>query len=216
MKELQGMRLFNSEWDKVEIVEVARAAQQHLEGQRLDRLAAADGKHPLDWLLDFALEEELKTLFVAMLLNSDEEAVGRLIADPETHVALSDAGAHLTFLCDAGFGLHLLGHWVRDKQRLTLGEAVRKLTSQPAALFGIKDRGRLAPGYAADLLLFDPATIGIGSKRRVHDLPTGAARLTTSPTGIHGIWVNGARIADESGVLQSETRPGRLLRDFAG
>ncbi len=215
MARLRGMRLFNSEWHKMEVVETADPRNRALEGRPVDELAAAAGKHPLDLVLDLALSENLATMFTAMLLNSDEAAVGRLIGDPETHVALSDAGAHLTFLCDAGFGLHLLGHWVRDIGALDLAEAVRKLTSQPASLFGITDRGRLAPGYAADLMLFDPATVGRGEKRRVHDLPTGAARLTTAPRGLHGVWVNGLRIADEAGVIRSEARPGQVLRDFA-
>ncbi len=216
MAALRGMRLFNSEWHKVEVTAVANEKNRALEGRRVDQLAAEAGQHPLDWLLDFALSEELETLFTAMLLNSDEAAVGRLIADPETHVALSDAGAHLTFLCDADFGLHLLGHWVRDRGVLTLAEAVRKLTSQPAALFGIADRGKLEPGCAADLILFDPATVGRGEKRRVHDLPTGSARLTTPPRGLHGVWVNGTRIADERGLIRSDERPGKVLREFAG
>ncbi len=211
----RGMRLFNSEWDKLKIVEVADPAHRDLEGKSIEALAQAAGRHPLDWFLDFGLEEDLGTLFTAELLNSDEAAVGRLIGDPDSHVALSDAGAHLTFLCDAGFGLHLIGHWARDRGLMTIGEAVRKLTSQPAALFGMRDRGRLAPGYAADLLLFDPAAIGRGDKRRVHDLPAGAARLTTSARGIHGVWVNGVRVADATGALRDTPPPGRVLRDFA-
>jgi N-acyl-D-aspartate/D-glutamate deacylase len=212
----RGRHLFNSEWDKVEVVEVADPGRRALEGRTIDLLAAAAGAHPLDWLLDLALAEDLQTLFTAMLLNADEGAVGRLVADPETHVALSDAGAHLTFLCDAGFGLHLLGHWVREAGAIGLGEAVRKLTSQPAALFGIEGRGRLAAGCAADLMLFDPATVGRSEKRRVRDLPTGAARLTTAPVGLHGVWVNGVRIADAAGPLPVAELPGRVLRDFAG
>jgi N-acyl-D-aspartate/D-glutamate deacylase len=211
----RGRRLFNSEWDKVHVIEVADPRNRALEGRSVEALAAAAGDHPLDWFLDFALAEDLKTLFDAVLSNTDEEAVGRLIADPESHIALSDAGAHLTFLCDAGFGLRLLGHWVRERQAMPIEEAVRKLTSQPAGLFGIADRGRLLPGLAADLLLFDPATVGRGEKRRVRDLPAGAARLTTPALGVHGVWVNGVRVADATGPIASPARPGKVLRDFA-
>ena len=91
-------------------------------------------------------------------------------------VALSDAGAHLSFLCDAGFGLHLFGHWVRERGDLTLEEAVQRVTSDVAGAYRIADRGRLAPGAWADLMLFDPETVGRGAKRRVNDLPTGATR----------------------------------------
>ena len=211
----RGMRIFNSEWDKLKIVEVADAANGALEGRSIAELAAAAGADPLDWFLDFGLKEDLRTLFTAELLNSDEAAVGRLISDPDSHVALSDAGAHLTFLCDAAFGLYLIGHWARDRGVMTIAEAVRKLTSQPASLFGMRERGRLAPGFAADLLLFDPATVGRGEKRRVHDLPAGAARLTTSARGVHGVWVNGVLVADAGGVLRDLHPPGKVLRDFA-
>jgi N-acyl-D-aspartate/D-glutamate deacylase len=211
----RGMRLFNSEWDKLHIIQVADPRNRALEGKSVEVLAAAADRDPLDWFLDFALSEDLKTLFDAVLSNTDEAAVGRLISDPDSHIALSDAGAHLTFLCDAGFGLHLLGPWARDRGVMSVEEAVRKLTSQPAALFGIKDRGRLAPGLAADLLLFDPATVGRGEKRRVYDLPAGAGRLMTPARGVHGVWVNGTRVADPSGPLTGPARPGIVLRDFA-
>jgi N-acyl-D-amino-acid deacylase len=211
----RGMRAFNSEWEKLGVVEVARAENRGLEGKSLAELAAASGKHPLDAMMDLALSEDLATQFTALLLNSDETAVGRLVADPATHVALSDAGAHLTFFCDAGFGLHLLGHWSRERGVLTLEEAVRKLTGQPARLFGIKDRGVLAPGAWADLLLFDPKRVGRGEKRRVFDLPSGAPRLTTPAVGVHGVWVNGARIADENGLRPEAPLTGRVIRDFA-
>jgi N-acyl-D-amino-acid deacylase len=210
----RGQRLFNSEWEKLHVVEAARAENQELEGLSIAELAERTGKHPLDCMLDLALAEELRTLFTAILLNSDEDAVGRLVADPATHVALSDAGAHLTFFCDAGYGLHLLGYWARERKVMPLETAVWKLTGQPARLLGIGDRGTLAAGAAADLLLFDPATIGRGPKRRVFDLPAGAPRLTTPAIGIRGVWINGARVADEAGLRPDLAPPGKVLRDF--
>jgi N-acyl-D-aspartate/D-glutamate deacylase len=141
--------------------------------------------------------------------------VARLLNDPYSTIALSDAGAHLSFFCDAGFGLHLLGHWVRDKGAMTFEEAVAGLTSQPADIFGIRDRGRLVQGAFADLLLFDPERVQRGPARRVFDLPGGARRLTTDPVGVHGVWVNGVRIVGESGACVEGALPGRLLRDFA-
>lgn len=192
-------------------------------------------------MLDLALSEDLDTVFSAVLLNSDEEAVARMLRHPASLVSLSDAGAHLTFFNDAGFGLHLLGHWVRERGVLELAEAVRKLTSEPAELFGIRDRGRVVPGAWADLLLFDPARVDRGPKQRVHDLPGGGARLTTAAVGVHGVWVNGIRVAGPDGIeAPSATAaqaarppqpakmgagpagqanlarlPGRLLREFA-
>jgi N-acyl-D-aspartate/D-glutamate deacylase len=208
-------RLFNGEWDKVYVVEAASPSHRALENRSLAELAREQGKDPLDALLDLALAEDLATVFTATLLNADEEAVGRLIRHPYSLVSLSDAGAHLTFFNDAGFGLHLLGHWVRERGALSLAEGVRKLTDDPARVFGLRDRGRLEPGYAADLLLFDPATIGRGPKRRTFDLPAGAPRLTTPAIGVHGVWVNGERVVDERGPIPGAPRAGRLLREFA-
>ena len=190
-------RLFNGEWDKVQVVESQKTVAE---------LAREAGKDPLDTMLDLALAENLDTVFNAMLLNSDERAVGRMLKHPSSLVSLSDAGAHLTFFNDAGFGLHLLGHWVRELGVLTLSQAAQKLASQPARVFGIRERGALKPGYWADLLLFDPATVGRGTRRRVNDLPGGQPRLTCDASGVHGVWVNGR----EPGEL-----PGQLLRRFA-
>jgi N-acyl-D-aspartate/D-glutamate deacylase len=204
-------RLFNGEWDKVEIIESRDPA---LEQQSVAHLARAAGRDPLDWMLDLALSEDLDTVFNALLLNSDEAAVARMLRHPASLVSLSDAGAHLTFFNDAGFGLHLLGHWVRERGELTLADAVWRLTGQPAKLFGIRGRGALRPGYQADLLLFDPATVSRGPKRRVFDLPGGNPRLTTAPIGVHGVWVNGVRIVGPGGPLEVDKLPGRLLREF--
>ncbi len=197
-------RLFNAQWDQVEVVE---SAHKDAEQRSIGELARAAGTDPLDCMLDLALGEQLDTVFNAMLLNSDEAAVGEMLRHRASLVSLSDAGAHLTFFTDAGFGLHLLGHWVRERGALTLQDAVRRLTSAPAELFGIRGRGALKPGYAADLLLFDPATVGRGGKQRVFDLPGGHPRLTTPAHGVHGLWVNGER--------DLQTLPGRLLRDFS-
>jgi N-acyl-D-amino-acid deacylase len=212
----RGRMVFNGEWDKLFVVEVAKPQNSALEGATLAELAGAAGKDPLDFILDFALSEDLDTSFVAQLLHNDEKAVGRILADPNTHISLSDAGAHLTFFCDAGFGLHLMGHWSRDLGVLDLPQAVHRLTGQPAQLFGIEGRGFLREGYAADLMLFDPATVNRGPKRRAHDLPSGAARLTASAVGLHGVWVNGTRVTDEKGFCADpKTRPGEVLRSFA-
>ncbi len=205
-------RLFNGEWDRVLVVEATR--HRGLESNSVAQVGAEQGKHPLDALLDLALAEDLETVFAALLLNAEEDAVERLVTHPHSIVSLSDAGAHLTFFNDAGFGLHLLGHWARERGALSVEAAIRKLTAEPAAVFGIPDRGRLEPGCAADLLLFDPARVGRGPKERRFDLPAGAARLMTPAVGVHGVWVNGQRVADERGPLGTPPRAGKLLREF--
>jgi len=212
-----SFRLFNGEWDQVQVVEVSQPAHAHMEQRTLAELAGAAARHPLDVMLDLALSEDLKTVFTATLLNSDEAAVARMINHPDSLVSLSDAGAHLTFFNDAAFGLHLLGHWSRDLGALSLQAAVHRLTGQPAQVFGLAGRGVLAPGAAADLMLFDPAAVGRGPKRRVHDLPGGAPRLHTDGLGVHGVWVNGVQVADAKGGTDlagrdAAGRPGRLLR----
>lgn len=166
-------------------------------------------------MLDLALAEDLKTIFTAQLLNSDEEAVGRMLNHPHSVVSLSDAGAHLTFFTDAGFGLHLMGHWSRTVGAMSMPEAIRRLTSQPASIFGMTDRGQIRAGFAADLLLFDPATVGRGPKKRVFDLPGGAPRLHTDALGVHGVWVNGQKVADAKGLCADAALAGSLLTEFA-
>ncbi|MFI4999691.1 MAG: amidohydrolase family protein [Reyranellales bacterium] len=212
----RGRLVFNSEWDKLFVVEVAKPENRSMEGATLAELAKKANKDPLDFILDFALSENLDTAFVAQLLHNDEKAVGRILADPNTHISLSDAGAHLTFFCDAGFGLHLMGHWSREAGVLDLAQAVHRLTGQPAKLFGIQSRGLLRTGYAADLMLFDPATVARGPNRRAHDLPSGAARLTASAIGLQGVWINGTKVADAQGFCADpKARPGEVLRSFA-
>jgi N-acyl-D-amino-acid deacylase len=204
-------RLFNGEWDKVHITQAFDKNHTALEQQPLGQLARSLNKDPLDLMLDIAISENLETVFTAMLLNSDESAVGKMLTHPNGLVSLSDAGAHLTFFNDAGFGLHLLGHWSRDLGVMSMQEAVRRLTSQAAQLFGFKDRGLLCEGFAADLLLFNPSLVNRGPKKRVFDLPGGAPRLTTDAIGVHGVWVNGQRIVDTAGMIANAALAGELL-----
>ena len=208
-------RLFNGEWDKVHVVEVTQERHRAFEQRSIAALAQQLGKDPLDLMLDLALDEDLTTIFTAQLLNSDPDAVARLITHPHSLVSLSDAGAHLTFFNDAGFGLHLMGHWVRERGALSLPEAVRRLTSQSAAIFGMPERGLLREGFAADLLLFDPATVGRGPSRRVFDLPGGAPRLNTDALGVHGVWVNGRPVANGAGMIDGAPLAGTLMTEFA-
>src|SRR6185369_6202682 len=203
-------RLFNGEWDKVYVENVARPQNRKWQQQTVAEMAGATGADPLDAMLDLAIAEDLDTEFSALLLNSDETAVGTMLRHPHSLVSLSDAGAHLTLFNDAGFGLHLLGHWVRELGALKLEEAVQKITAHPAAIFGIPGRGVLKTGNHADLLLFDPKTVNRGAKKRVQDLPAGGTRLITPQIGVHGVWVNGVRIADERGSKLLDRLPGRV------
>ena len=208
-------RLFNNEWDKVHVVETFHPAHLAYEQHSVAELASQQGVDPLDFALNLALAEDLQTVFTAQLLNSDTEAVAKLLTHPHSLVSLSDAGAHLTFFNDAGFGLHLLGHWARDLGIMTMSQAVHKLTAQPARILGLKDRGWIRENHAADLLLFDPKTVGRGPKHRVFDLPGGAPRLNTQANGVHAVWVNGHLVADQHGMCEGADLAGELLTDFA-
>ena len=208
-------RFSDKNWDHLTIVEATRPEHRGLVGRTIGALARERGEHPWDTFLDFGLDGELDAMFECRLFNIDEDEVKKLLRHPHAAVALSDAGAHLSFLCDAGFGLHLFGHWARERGDLTLEEAVRAVTSRVADAYRIPGRGRLAPGAWADLILFDPKTVGRGEKRRVNDLPTGASRLDTPAVGLHGVWVNGVRTVDDTGaVIRDCGRPGHLLREF--
>ena len=207
-------RFSDKTWPHLTIMDVTRTEHRHLQGQTIGALAEQSGRHPFDVFLDFGLDGELDAMFDCRLFNTDENEVRKLLRHPNAAVALSDAGAHLSFLCDAGFGLHLFGHWVRDRGDMTLEDAVKRVTSDVASAYRIPERGRLAPGAWADLILFDPKTVARGDKRRVNDLPTGASRLDTPAVGLHGVWVNGVRTVDERGVIADCGRPGRVLRDF--
>jgi len=197
------------------IKDVVKAVNRGLIGKTVGELATGAGRDPFDWLLDFALDGEMDAMFDCVMFNADEANVRHLLRHRHAAIALSDAGAHLSFLCDAGFGLHLFGHWVRERGDLTLEQAVQAVTSRAADAVRIKDRGRLIPGAFADLLLFDPKTVGRGPKRRVNDLPSGASRMDTAALGVAGVWVNGVRTVGEAGVLPACGRPGQLLRDFS-
>jgi len=207
-------RISNENWDYLTVMEVKKPALRHLEGKIIGQLAREQMREPWDVFLDLGLADDLDTMFDCRLFNTDEKKVSELLRHPCAAVALSDAGAHLSFLCDAGFGLHLFGHWARERGDMTLEQAVRAVTSTVADAYRIPHRGRIAAGAWADLMLFDPATVGRGEKRRVNDLPTGASRLDTPAVGLHGVWVNGVRTVDAKGVIADCGRPGRLLKEF--
>ncbi|MFN0041160.1 MAG: N-acyl-D-amino-acid deacylase family protein [Burkholderiales bacterium] len=191
--------LFYGDWSKVEVDE-----------KPVSELARAAGRDPLDWFFDLPLDTPL----IAKLFQNNDKGVAPLLKHDAGVLALSDAGAHLIFMCDAGFGLHFLRHWVRETGTFTLEEAVRRLTSDPAAKYRIPDRGRITAGAWADMVLFDPATVGVSALERRKDLPAGGARMIRSPVGIHGVWVNGTQVHDGRAYLPMATGPGQVLTRF--
>lgn len=167
---------------------------------------------PMDCFCEIALEDELRTTFDLIAINYDEQDTIPLVQDKRLMIGLSDGGAHLNMLCDAGYSTHMLERWVRDTGALSLEEGVRKLTSEPADFFGIKNRGRIEVGCKADLVLLDPDTVACGDKQVVNDLPSGGKRFVTPAAGIHATFVNGTMLyqnGEHVGGL-----PGRVLRSY--
>ena len=210
----QKGKLFYGDWSKVEVAMAARPENRQLEGLNINQVAERQGKDPIDVFFDLSVDEGLETIYTAGLMNSDEDEVEKLIREPGSLVSLSDAGAHLRYLCDAAYGLHFLGHWVRERGSFDLADAVRRLTSLPADLYGLKGRGRIVSGAHADLMLFDPATVARGPLRRAFDLPGGESRLTRDPLGVYSVWVNGQQVFDGKDYV-SATPPGVVIDNFA-
>ena len=210
----QRGKIFYGDWRRVEVAMATTPTHRPLEGETIETIAGREGRDPVDVMFDLAVDERLGTTFNAALLNADEAAVEGLLRHDAGLISLSDAGAHLCYLCDAGYGLHLLGHWVRDKGVFDLADGIRRITSLPARLYGIAERGEIAPGKFADLLLFDPAAVGRGALKRVDDLPGGESRLIREASGVHGVWVNGTGVFDGRGY-RDVPPPGHVLDRFA-
>ncbi len=198
------------QWGKTVVAE-SDASPDLVEGDTLLAMAEQAGVDPFDLLCDIGLADNLTTRFRIVLVNDDEDELGELLNDPRTLLGLSDAGAHASQLCDAGFSTHLLGHWVRDRKALSLERAVWRLTGHPSDVFGFPDRGRIREGLKADLVLFDAALVEAGPLERVYDLPAGADRLISRGAGVRDVWVSGVAIRRD-GVDVVDARPGKLVR----
>jgi N-acyl-D-aspartate/D-glutamate deacylase len=199
-------------WDTFEVME--SSAHPELVGEHLDKLAVARDADPLDVLLELAVAEpDLKALRVrAILANDDPSGVALLLQEPNCTLGLSDAGAHVGQLCDAPLPTDLLGGWVRERQVLSLEDAVHKLTKVQADLFGLRDRGIVAPGAWADVVVFEPDTVAPGPLRRVRDFPADTERLTAdAPSGMRHLLVNGTPIRLDGAQVESESRPGQVV-----
>ena len=190
------------------------APEAELEERLLFDVAAERGVGPAALALQFALNTDLEARFRMPVANSNEDEVEELLLNRNTVIGLSDAGAHASQLCDACLPTFLLRRWVREKGTFSLEEAVRMLTSRPAEVFGISDRGRLALDRPADVVVFDPDTVGDGPLQRVFDLPGGGDRLISEASGIDAVVVNGTvlRRQNEDQLDAEGDLPGKLLR----
>ena len=206
--------LFLGNWRHIEVGQTTHPENQRLEGQNIQALADQQGLDPVDVFFDLALSQDLGTHFVGKFFNNNDEGVAPSLKHPASVITLSDAGAHLSYMCDAGFGLYFLSHWVRDTGHFTLSEGIRKITSEPADRFRIPERGRLQVGLPADMLLFDPTTVGISKPLPRQDLPGGGSRMIRTATGVHGVWVNGVKVHDGHNYVDHSQGPGQVLDHF--
>ncbi len=180
----------------------------------LAEVARERGVHPIDLALDLSADSDLKAKFRLPVLNYEEDEVGEILQDPVGVVAFSDAGAHASQLCNVHYTTHILQHWVRETGTLSLERAVQMLTGRPAEVAGFADRGRLAPDLQADVVVFDPETVGAGPLKRVFDLPAGGDRIVCEAVGIDAVIVDGTVIRrdGEDMPVTGGRYPGRVLR----
>jgi len=174
------------------------------------QIARESGKDPLDVMIDLSLEKHLKQFFIQPIVNEDQDVVLAMMRHPRSVVTFSDSGAHVSQIMDSSIQTHLLGHWVRERQALTLEQAIRKITYDLASFWGLQGRGLLREGNFADVVIFDPEKISPQMPTVAYDLPSGARRLKQKSDGIKATIVNGEvllRNNEHTGAL-----PGRLLR----
>jgi N-acyl-D-aspartate/D-glutamate deacylase len=202
---------FSRRWDCIFIKKAASIENKHLERKNIDELARSQGKLHIDAFLDLALAEDLETIFEDSVTQGDLHAVKEIFSNPHVLLGQSDAGAHVANV-NPGFGYStiMLAHWVRERQVMSLEDAIKKLTFLPASLFGIHDRGLLRCGMAADLVVFDPETIDLAEPEKVQDLPEGAPRYIQRAKGIPYTVVNGSVLMKNG--AHTGVYPGRVLR----
>ena len=210
--DLQARRgaFFNGQWDAVTVAKVTGAEHKPLLNKSIREVAELWHKHPVDAFLDLAIAENLDLGITVQLINADPGAVARLISRPEVMIGLSDAGAHVSQHCEAGSPTYMLREWVYNNPVLSLETAIKRVTSEPADFLGLENKGRIRPGVDADLVVFDPATVGTRPLEWVNDLPGGAPRLIERSQGI--LWsIIGGEVVFANNEYQG-VMPGQVLK----
>jgi len=208
-----GMLRGLAQWDRLVLVETFAPENADATGRSVGEVAATRGGEPFDTLLDIVIADELRT-GLSPRLTGDDAADWRARAEVWQHpgavIGGSDAGAHLDMMCGAIYTTSLLGRGVREHRVVTLEEAVRLITDVPARFYGLTERGRIRPGWHADLVMFDPATVDHGPERTRYDLPSGAPRLVADAYGITSVWVGGVEVCRDGAATGA--LPGTVLR----
>ena len=209
-EELRNPLTFGN-WERITLHEAQSDSLKSLEGLTVAEIARAQGKDAVDTFLDTAIADDLSCEFTMASFNTRVDRMAELLNDPSILIGLGDGGAHVDMLCDCGYPTYLLGTWVRERGVLSIEQAVRRLTSDPADLFGISDRGRLHPGLAADIVIFDPETVGSGNRGvRRYDLPGGGKRMVMPSRGVQYTLVNGDVVYADGQIVGGGS--GQILR----
>jgi N-acyl-D-aspartate/D-glutamate deacylase len=201
---------FNRRWDLVLVFMAAHARNRGLEGKSITQIAEAQGKSVMDAFLDLSLDEELQTFFIGVDRNTDPAAQKQILNSPYTVIGTSDGGARPHSADRHEYSTHLLAHWVREQQVMTLEEAVHRLTGRTALMHDMHDRGFVQAGKIADLVVFDPDTIASKPREPVSDLPAGGVRVKRDAVGIDYVVVNGEVLLDKGEL--TDVLPGQIIR----
>jgi N-acyl-D-aspartate/D-glutamate deacylase len=195
------------------IGDTASAANDGLSGRLVGDIARERGVRPFDAVLDVVITDELRTVLWPPPAGDDDETWGiraSIWGDDDVLMAGSDAGAHLDRMCGGSYPTQFLAECLRGRAFMPMEEAIHNFTDKPARLFGLRDRGRIADGMFADLVVFDPTTVGAEQAHLVHDLPGGAVRLVAGSTGVQRVLVNGVETIRDG--TSTGATPGAVLR----
>ena len=198
-------------WDYMWVNEPKLEKNRWMQFKTIGQIAEKQKKRVIDAFLDLVVEEELETRFLLAENNVDDAAVAKILTHPNAVIGLGDGGAHVQFHGGYGYLTKLLGEWVREKEVMSLEQAVRRITFDSASAFGLYDRGLIRPGMAADIVVFDPDTVKCGPETVVHDFPAGGWRIKEPAEGVHMTIVNGEVLIEEG--RHTGALPGRVLRN---
>ena len=203
-----------TDWNQVQVVEVAHERNLKYEGLSIADIAQAEGKDGLDVFLDLALDEDLETEFAHPAGATPMDKMGQAISNEYAHISVSDGGAHTRFLVNSIWPVYFLAHWIREENLMSLERAHQKMSALPAWFSDMKNRGTLRVGDFADVMVYNMDELGLlyDKPQFATDFPGGEKRLVQMPTGIRYILVNGTVTFQENECTNA--LPGKLLRSY--